>query len=105
ECVRDSGCEPERGPPPRSLHSAYHFEELEEVVRTVAAGRGWSIVPEPCTRAVPAGRIAIVRLRRRGHKLVYVVPRASAAEHPGVARIVEALQRSGRRIRRADRGS
>jgi DNA-binding transcriptional LysR family regulator len=43
------------GRQPRSQHSAYHFEELEEVVRTVAAGRGWSIVPEPCTRAVPAG--------------------------------------------------
>lgn len=88
--------ETQLGGQPRSLHSAYHFEELEEVVRTVAAGRGWSIVPEPCRRAAPAARTTIVRYRRRVHNLIYVVTRAGVAEHPGVAQIIEALRRASR---------
>jgi DNA-binding transcriptional LysR family regulator len=89
--------ETQLGRPPRSLHSAYHFEELEEVVRTVAAGRGWSIVPEPCIRAAPARQTTIVRYRRRVHNIVYVVTRASAAEHPAIAQVREALRAASHR--------
>jgi len=84
------------GRQPRSLHSAYHFEELEEVVSTVAAGRGWSIVPDHCAaRATAEGRAVVVRHPRRNRRvrnLIYVVTRAGAPEHPAVAPIIEALR-------------
>ena len=84
------------GRQPRSLHSAYHFEELEEVVSTVAAGRGWSIVPDHCAaRAVAERRAVAVRHPRAGRRvrnLIYVVTRAGAPEHPAVAHIVKALR-------------
>jgi DNA-binding transcriptional LysR family regulator len=83
---------------PRSLHSAYHFEELEEVVSTVAAGRGWSIVPEHCAaHAVTARRAVIVRHpRRRVRNLIYLVTRAGGLAHPATDRIVEALRARAR---------
>lgn len=82
------------GRQPRLLHAACHFEELEEVVATVAAGRGWSIVPDRCAAgAVADGHAAVLRHpRRRVRNRIYAVTRASAGDHPGVARIVEALR-------------
>jgi DNA-binding transcriptional LysR family regulator len=86
------------GRQPRLLQSAYHFEELEEVVGTVAAGHGWSIVPDHCAAASTAqGRTVMLRYpRRRSRNLIYAVTRASATEHPGVAQIIAALGARGR---------
>src|SRR5262245_10973993 len=84
------------GRQPRSLHSAYHFEELEEVVSTVADGRGWSIVPDHCAvRAEADGRAVILRPGRRNRRVrntIYVVTRAGAPAHAGVTQILEALR-------------
>jgi DNA-binding transcriptional LysR family regulator len=78
---------------PRGLRSLYHFEELEEVVSTVAAGRGWSIVPDHAVAAAARARtLAIVRPRRRRVvNLIYAVTGAAAADHPAAAAILAAL--------------
>jgi DNA-binding transcriptional LysR family regulator len=77
------------GRQPRSLRSVHHFEELEEVVATVAAGRGWSIIP-----AHAAGRrVAMLRHpRRRVRNSIHVVTRAGALAHPATARLLDALR-------------
>jgi DNA-binding transcriptional LysR family regulator len=82
------------GRQPRLLQSGYHFEELEEVVGTVAAGRGWSIVPDHCAaREAADGRAQVLRIpRRRVHNLIYAVTRAGAAEHPATVQILDALR-------------
>jgi LysR family transcriptional regulator, cyn operon transcriptional activator len=82
------------GRQPASLQSVYHFEELEEVVATVAAGRGVSIVPDHCAAHMEArGRVVRLRhARRRVRNLIYAVTRAGAPEHRGAARILEALR-------------
>jgi LysR family transcriptional regulator, cyn operon transcriptional activator len=71
------------------------------VVSTVAAGRGWSIVPDHCAaRAATEGRAVIVRhprSSRRVRNLIYVVTRAGASEHPAVAHIIKALRSDGGR--------
>ena len=41
------------GRPPRVLRSELEFEELEEVVSTVAAGRGWVIIPSCASPRAP----------------------------------------------------
>ena len=89
------------GRQPRSLRSLYHFEELEEVVCTVAAGRGWSIVPDHCAAAAAhQGSVVVLRhARRRVANLIYAVTRAQAPDHPGAAQIVAALSARGRRAR------
>jgi DNA-binding transcriptional LysR family regulator len=83
------------GRQPASLQGSYHFEELEEVIGTVAAGRGWSIVPDHCATQMEArGRIVLLRhARRRVRNLIYAVTRAGAPEHRGATRIIEALRR------------
>ncbi len=86
------------GRPPRVLRNAYHFEEVEEVVATVASGRGWSIVPEDCTRHPAAKRAITLRHpRHRVHNQIYAVTRASAREHATTASIFEALASAARR--------
>ncbi|HEU0034173.1 MAG TPA: LysR family transcriptional regulator [Kofleriaceae bacterium] len=78
---------------PQSLVSAYHFEELEEVIATVAAGRGWSIVPDHC--AAHDRRVRILRHpRRRVRNMIHAVTRATAHAHPAVAAILDALRTS-----------
>jgi DNA-binding transcriptional LysR family regulator len=52
-------------PPP--LHAVAHFEELEEVLAWVAAGRGLSIVPADCA-ASAAGRGDVAVLRWPGRR-------------------------------------
>ncbi|MEJ7596309.1 MAG: LysR family transcriptional regulator [Kofleriaceae bacterium] len=86
------------GSQPRSLDSSYHFEELEEVVATVGAGRGWSIVPDLCASHPAARRhTAILRHRkRRARNAIYLVTRAGAADDPAVTTIVEALRAADR---------
>jgi DNA-binding transcriptional LysR family regulator len=70
------------GRQPRSIQGGFHFEELEEVVATVAAGRGWSVVPDLCLAKRPGVRVLRHR-RRRAHNTIYAVTRAGAPEHPG----------------------
>ncbi|MEI7037677.1 LysR family transcriptional regulator [Fulvimonas yonginensis] len=49
-----------------SLHATAHFEELEEVLAWVAAGRGVSIVPADCALAAAGrGEIAVLRWPER----------------------------------------
>lgn len=76
---------------PRSLHSAYHFEELEEVVATVAAARGWSIVPDHCARHTKSVRM-LRHSRLRARNRIYAVTRAGARERPAVTTILDALR-------------
>ncbi|NVB79256.1 MAG: LysR family transcriptional regulator [Kofleriaceae bacterium] len=76
---------------PSSLQSAYHFEELEEVIATVSSGRGWSIVPSDC--AMRAKGVRVLRHpRHHARNRIYAVTRAGAREDPAVAAIVEALR-------------
>lgn len=81
------------GRQPRALRSLYHFEELEEVVSTVAAGGGFSIVPDHCAAAAArAGALTVVRLRRRRvRNLIYAVTGVGAADHPALPELLAAL--------------
>ncbi|HLL24428.1 MAG TPA: substrate-binding domain-containing protein, partial [Kofleriaceae bacterium] len=79
---------------PRTLRSAYAFEELEEVVATAASGRGWSIVPDHCVR----GAVAVLRhARHRVHNTIYAVTRAGGPDHPARAQLLETLAAVQRR--------
>ncbi|MCP3100629.1 LysR family transcriptional regulator [Myxococcus sp. K15C18031901] len=82
------------GRQPRSVRGTYHFEELEEVVGTVAAGHGWSILPDHCVaRAVREGTVFVPRFpgRKQVVNRIYAVRRANAPEHPTALRLIEAL--------------
>ncbi|WP_394850580.1 LysR family transcriptional regulator [Pendulispora brunnea] len=73
--------------------SVSHFEEVEEVVATVAAGRGVAILPGFCTRAAP-GRVKVVRWGRPPlRNTVFMVRRAEMPEHPGIAQLLTALRK------------
>ena len=78
---------------PSSLHSAYHFEELEEVIATVSAGRGWSIVPDHCATLAKGVRL-LRHPRHRARNRIYAVTRAGAREDSAVTEIVDALRKS-----------
>lgn len=81
---------------PRSIASAYHFEELEEVVATVASGRGWSIVPAHCVGSTK--RVACIRHpRRRVHNTIYALTRPDDVDHPVVVRVIAAVKVAARR--------
>jgi LysR family transcriptional regulator, cyn operon transcriptional activator len=82
------------GRQPRSVHADYHFEELEEVVATVAAGRGWSIVPEPCARHA-RGVVIHRAARRRVDNPIYVVTRPGADAHPALPKLLAGLTAGG----------
>ena len=72
--------------------SVSHFEEVEEVVAAVAAGRGVAILPGFCTRAAP-GRVKVVRWGRPPlRNTVFAVRRAEMPEHPGIAELISALR-------------
>lgn len=76
------------GRQPRSLRATRHFEELEEVVATVAAGGGWSIVP---ARAASKRTAVLRHPRHRVRNPVYAVTRAGALAHPATERVIAAL--------------
>ena len=88
------------GRQPRLVDSLFHFEELEEVVSTVAAGRGWTILPDhSAAEMAAAGRVAFLHHpRRRVRNLIYVVTRAGAPEHPGIGHILDALREAQPRL-------
>jgi LysR family transcriptional regulator, cyn operon transcriptional activator len=72
--------------------SVSHFEEVEEVLGAVAAGRGVAILPGFCTRAA-RGRVHLVRWGRPPLvNTVFAIRRAAVPEHPGVAEILGALR-------------
>jgi DNA-binding transcriptional LysR family regulator len=78
---------------PRSIAATYHFEELEEVVATVARGRGWSIVPSHC---VTTKRVRCVRHpRRRVVNPIYALTRPGD-DHPAAAQVIAALRSASR---------
>lgn len=83
------------GRQPRSVRGTYHFEELEEVLGTVAAGHGWSILPDHCVaQAAREGTVVVPSAPSRQPvvNLIYAVQRASAPENPLAHRIIEALR-------------
>ncbi|WPB80504.1 LysR family transcriptional regulator [Archangium violaceum] len=82
------------GKQPATLRDVCHFEELEEVLSTVALGRGVSVVPDHvAAHAVQQGRLKVLRpTRRRVTNAMYGVMRAGAAPHPGAERLIDALR-------------
>jgi LysR family transcriptional regulator, cyn operon transcriptional activator len=87
--------------------SVSHFEEVEEVVGAVAAGRGVSILPGFCARAA-RGRVHLVRWGRPPlANTVFAVRRAGIPEHAGVTELLAALRsprpRPGSRVRARSR--
>lgn len=79
------------------LSAAAHFEELEEVLAWVAAGRGLSIVPADCAApAASRGDIAVLRWpERRCLNAIHAVRARSAALPPAAERLLEALRGQG----------
>ncbi|WP_394828532.1 LysR family transcriptional regulator [Pendulispora albinea] len=72
--------------------SVSHFEEVEEVVASVAKGRGVAILPGFCARAMP-GKVRIVRWGRPPlRNTVFAVRRAGAPDHPGLVELLAALR-------------
>ncbi|NTX50357.1 LysR family transcriptional regulator [Myxococcus sp. CA039A] len=83
------------GRQPRSVRGTYHFEELEEVLGTVAAGHGWSILPDHCVaQAARQGTVVVPQApsRQQVVNLIYSVQRASAPENPAALRLIESLR-------------
>jgi LysR family transcriptional regulator, cyn operon transcriptional activator len=80
--------------PPR-WHAADHFEELEEVLDSVAAGRGVAVVPGVC---LPAWRGAVREVRWQKPPVlntVYSLRPARAPVRPAVAALLAELARLG----------
>jgi DNA-binding transcriptional LysR family regulator len=72
--------------------SVCHFEEVEEVLGAVAAGRGVAILPGFCARAA-RGRVRLVRWGRPPlRNTVFAVRRAGIPDHPGVVELLAALR-------------
>lgn len=71
---------------PSSLATANHFEELEEVVASVAGGQGWSIIPASAARHTRVLR----HPRHRVTNTIYAITRALA--HPAAASIISTLR-------------
>lgn len=72
---------------PSSLTTANHFEELEEVVASVAGGHGWSIIPASAARHTKIMR----HPRHRVTNAIYAVTRTLA--HPAAASVISTLAR------------
>jgi DNA-binding transcriptional LysR family regulator len=65
------------------------------VISTVAAGRGWSIVPDQCVAGPVARQVTVLRHpRRRVRNAIYALARANAPEHPTATRILALLRRA-----------
>ncbi|WP_164013470.1 LysR family transcriptional regulator [Pyxidicoccus trucidator] len=82
------------GTQPGMMREVCHFEELEEVLETVALGRGVSVVPDHvAAHSVQQGRVKVLRpTPRRVTNALYAVTRAGAAPHSGVERLITALR-------------
>lgn len=85
------------------LREAAHFEELEEVLAWVAAGRGLSIVPADCARqALRDDAIALLEWPRRCYNPIHVV-RDPAVPLPQVAEDLLLALRDGEGVRLSER--
>lgn len=81
-----------------SLRAMAHFEELEEVLDWVVAGRGLSVVPQGCVRAlVDQGSIQELRMPGRTcRNMIYAVTHP-VTTHPYALRTLQAVrERHGR---------
>ena len=76
---------------PGPLRSVAHFEELEEVLGWVAAGKGVSIAPRDCVQGAVAKHIAIRGARRRCTNEIHAVWRADRPRNE-VADLVRRLR-------------
>ena len=76
------------------LRPAAHFEELEEVLAWVAAGRGLSIVPADCAKlAADQGEIAVLRWPgRRCVNAIHALYDPSSRLSPAAERLLLALR-------------
>ena len=82
------------GEKPARLRSVAHFEELEEVLDWVAAGRGLSVVPYACAREAEAGGdiVAVGRESKPCLNTIYAVM-DPARMHPLQERTLEVVRR------------
>lgn len=82
------------GAQPSRLRGVCHFERIEEVLATVADGRGLSIVPEHASRPWAAdGRVRHVRPDgRRALNTEYVVTRPGRVMRPEVMEILRQVE-------------
>jgi DNA-binding transcriptional LysR family regulator len=84
------------GTSPARLKAVAHFEELEEVLDWVAAGRGLSIVPAACAaECVAGGKLAAVRLPGRPCRNTIYAVLDPARGHPAIARTLAAIESGG----------
>lgn len=82
------------GAQPARTTSAHHFDELEEVVATVALGCGASVVPLDAARAAVARRAVWVLRPVRGRRCVnavYSVTRAGSVVRPELAEVLATI--------------
>lgn len=81
------------GTSPGQLQAVAHFEELEEVLDWVAAGRGCSIVPSGCVRDhASQGLIDVLYPgERRCRNMIYAVLDPTRA-HPATERTLQAVR-------------
>ena len=81
------------GEKPARLRSVAHFEELEEVLDWVAAGRGLSIVPRACAREAEARGevIAVERPGKTCRNTIYAVM-DPARTHPAAQRTLDVVR-------------
>ena len=81
------------GEKPARLRSVAHFEELEEVLDWVAAGRGLSIVPRACARDAEARGevVAVERAGRPCRNTIYAVM-DPARTHPAAQRTLDVVR-------------
>jgi DNA-binding transcriptional LysR family regulator len=76
------------------LRCAAHFEELEEVLAWVAAGRGWSIVPADCAAAaLHRGELALLQWpARRCRNVIHAIRDPAAALSPAAEKLLRLLR-------------
>lgn len=82
------------GGQPTRTNSVHHFDELEEVIATVALGSGASVVPFDSARAAAARRAVRVIRPVKGRSCVnqvFAVTRPGSAAHPEIERILAAI--------------
>lgn len=92
------------GAQPARTSSVHHFDELEEVIATVALGSGASVVPLDSVRAAVARRaVTVIRPvpRKRCINQVFAVTRAGAFVRPEIEAVLAELRRPPRKRTRA----
>ncbi|WP_165488546.1 MULTISPECIES: LysR family transcriptional regulator [Dyella] len=81
------------GTSPGSIQGVAHFEELEEVLDWVAAGRGVSVVPGGCARdPVEQGTLRVVGVAGRSCRNTIYAVVDPASRHPATDRTLQAVR-------------